>query len=144
MISKVGIKMIGIGVITHGKLAKGLKDSTRMIMGETENFEVLSLVEDTDLEEFNKEVFNLVTALNKNKGVLLFVDIFGATPFNTIAGIRENFIEKSIEVQIITGVNLPMLLESLAMRQALELSDLVPTITSAGEESIKSLEISEQ
>lgn len=136
--------MIGIGVITHGKLAKGLKDSTRMIMGETENFEVLSLVEDTDLEEFNKEVFNLVTALNKNKGVLLFVDIFGATPFNTIAGIRENFIEKSIEVQIITGVNLPMLLESLAMRQALELSDLVPTITSAGEESIKSLEISEQ
>ncbi|WP_161879172.1 PTS sugar transporter subunit IIA [Alkalibacterium sp. MB6] len=133
--------MIGVGIITHGEFAHGLKHATHMIMGDNPQFDVLSLTEGADMNDFSEDVFSLANSLNEGDGVLLFVDMFGATPFNTIAAIRERLHDSNIAVQIITGVNLSMVIESLAMRQGNSLNDLVPAIEAAGKESIRAVEL---
>lgn len=133
--------MIGVGVITHGDLANGIKNAAQMIMGEIDHFDALSLTEGADLSVFSESVLSLAESVNGGEGVLLFVDLFGATPFNTIASIRNQLSEKGIAVQIITGVNLPMIIEALAMRQSISLKELAPSIVNTGKESIKAIEL---
>jgi PTS system mannose-specific IIA component len=131
--------MIGIGIITHGKLASGLHDATHMIMGENENFDFLELKPGEDTAEFADSTLSLIESVHDGEGVLVFVDMFGATPFNTVASIREQLNEKGITVQIISGVNLPMVVEALALRQGSSLNNLVSSITTTGKESIQAI-----
>lgn len=68
--------------------------------------------------------------------------MFGATPFNTIAQVRAQFVEKDIAVQMVTAVNLPMLMKTLAMRQGMILAEFISAIVNSGKEAIQDLEIS--
>lgn len=116
--------MIGIAVITHGKFADGIKDSLRMIVGEQENFESLGLKEGQGLEEFKSEVKKVITSVNSGSGVLVFVDMFGATPFNAVSMLRNELKADEVDVLMITGVNLPVLLEASTLRGGTTLEEL--------------------
>ncbi|MGG5330135.1 PTS sugar transporter subunit IIA [Enterococcus sp. AZ163] len=134
--------MIGICVTTHGNFAEGIKNSLEMIAGQVENFDVLGLHKGQVMEEFQDQAFKIIKQLDQGEGVLVFVDMLGATPFNTIASIRNNLIEEKINCGVITGLNLPMLIESTIMRENLNLNDLLVHMENTGKDSISTLNVS--
>ncbi|MDM8293042.1 PTS sugar transporter subunit IIA [Faecalicoccus pleomorphus] len=77
--------MIGVLIVSHGRLAEGMKDSIQMIMGEVEQVSTIGLFTDTDLEQFKDEIKNEILKLDTGDGVLVFVDLFGASPANFVA-----------------------------------------------------------
>ncbi len=126
---------VGIIIGTHGESARELLKSAEMIIGKQENVEYITFVpgENTDtLIAKYKEKLNLI---DSSQGVIFMVDLFGGSPYNassTIALPEEN-------MDVVTGVNIPMLLETLAMRSGANLSDLVDIAIRAGSEGVKSL-----
>ena len=133
--------MIGIAVITHGKFAEGIKDSLRMIVGQQENLESVGLREDQGLEEFKKDVKEVIVEVNDGSGVLVFVDMFGATPFNSVSMIRNELVAEGIKVMMVTGVNLPMLLEASTLRENTELEQLAQSVANSSHETIELLDL---
>ncbi|SJZ56393.1 mannose/fructose/sorbose PTS transporter subunit IIA [Garciella nitratireducens] len=127
--------MIAIIVGTHGKLATELIRSGEMIVGNQENIAAITFEsgENTDdlLAKYNEKLKNL----NTTDGVLFMVDLFGGSPYNAAAMIAA----KNFNMDIVTGVNIPMLLETLGARNSLKIVDLVITAKKAGQEGIKSL-----
>ncbi|MDT2485070.1 PTS sugar transporter subunit IIA [Enterococcus avium] len=134
--------MIGICVVTHGNFAEGIKNSLEMITGQVENLEILSLYEGQVMEKFQDQAFEVIKRLDQGEGVLVFTDMLGATPFNTVAHIRNKLIEEKIKCGVITGLNLPMLIESTIMRGSLNLADLLISMENTGKDSISTLDVS--
>jgi len=128
--------MIGICVVTHGNLAEGLRDSSELIIGEQTQFETVCLRHGDDFEEFKETVYLSIKQANQNEGVLVLVDLFGASPYNSVLFNYSNFEANSIDVRMISGVNLPMVLESCEKREHLNLDDLFNKVIHAGKEYI--------
>lgn len=131
--------MVGILVATHGEMAPGIYDSVRMIMGEQEQFNVMSLLEGQDVEEFGLEMAEYIEKIDTGKGVLVLVDLFSASPYNQ-AALNKSKVKK-VDYRIVSGVNLPMVLEVVGMRMSgMELEELTQTAMKAGQEGIKNFE----
>lgn len=130
--------MIGIVVVSHGKMADGVKDSVELIFGETEQFATSSLVAGQDFEDFKNDVEAKIKAVDTGQGVLAFVDLFGASPYNAAMKLYPAFKEVESEVRVVTGLNLPMIIETLGMR-AVENSveSLAKQAVTAGREGIQ-------
>ena len=101
--------MTGILVVTHGKMAEGMLDTLDMIMGTLEYVDYASLVRGEDCENFEKNIENKVRALNNGDGVLILVDLFGASPFNVSQKVTKKLEAEDIKTKIVSGVNLMML-----------------------------------
>jgi mannose/fructose/sorbose-specific phosphotransferase system IIA component len=128
--------MIGICVITHGKLAEGLRDSCELIIGEQTQFETVCLRHGDDFEEFKETVYQSILQANTQNGVLVFVDLLGASPYNSVLFNYPNFALKSIDLRLISGVNLPMILEACENREHLDLETLFHNVIHAGKDYI--------
>ncbi|MEG2799038.1 MAG: PTS sugar transporter subunit IIA [Erysipelotrichaceae bacterium] len=128
--------MIGILLVSHGKMAEGMKDSIELIMGEVEQLNTVSLVAGEDIEQFKLEVLNKTIELDTGDGVLVYVDLFGASPYNATQYASRELVDKNIEMKVLTGMNLPMLLESLVMREYYDIHSLVKIAKEAGQEGI--------
>ncbi|NLG95533.1 MAG: PTS sugar transporter subunit IIA [Acetomicrobium flavidum] len=125
--------MVGMLIVTHGRLGEGLLDAMQMIAGPQERVEVISLKEGDSIDELKDKILNAVKTLDDGSGVLVFVDMFGASPSNAAAYLlNEN-------VEVITGVNLPMLLEIVSFRESSSLQELGANAMTAGVESVKNL-----
>lgn len=74
--------MVGFVVVTHGSFAEGLLSSAVMIMGKQEQLKAVGLYEDADLEQFSSQICEAVSSVDTGDGVLIFTDMFGASPFN--------------------------------------------------------------
>lgn len=98
--------MVGIVIISHGDMADGILDAVRMIMGEQERITTVNLREMDAVEGLMDRVSEAIDEVNTCNGVLLMVDLFGASSFNASA--RLALTHDNIEV--IAGVSLPMLL----------------------------------
>lgn len=129
--------MIGVLVVTHGKLAEGLKDSIELIIGEQKKFVVEGLFHGDDFEELKTRVYENVLDLNDQEGVLVLVDLFGASPYNSVVFNYPRFKQEKIEVRLITGVNLPMLIEALDARNYSGLDELYAKSLETAKEHIK-------
>ena len=105
--------MIGILIVTHGEFGKELIKSAELIVGKQENVSSLSLKPGDDIDAFHLSIKKEIDKLNNGNGVIVFTDLFGGTPSNTVL---RTMMEKKI--QSITGVNLPMLLETLVLRNS--------------------------
>lgn len=103
---------IGIILISHGYFAKYAMDSAEMIIGKQENYKVISVTDDKDLENVLKELEDSYEILSKDREVIILADIFGGTPCNAAS----RLIVKGEEVTAYTGFNLPVLLELLLNR----------------------------
>lgn len=126
--------MIGIQVITHGKMAEGMIDSVDMVLGDTENVVFNELKRGEDIEKFGGRVMETTKEVKSEDGVLIFVDMFGASPYNvSFMNSREMEADK---YKVIAGVNLPLLIEAISSRGMMTLDELYNHVLSMKSDSI--------
>lgn len=128
--------MIGIVLISHGKMADGMLDSCKLFFGE-EIPQILSvcLLPENSPEDFDKKIELAISKVDSGYGVLILCDLLGGTPCNRCAYILND------RIQVIAGVNLSILLEFLATRDSLkDISELdVETLIFVGANGVVSL-----
>ncbi|WP_195854453.1 PTS sugar transporter subunit IIA [Aerococcus tenax] len=129
--------MVGLLLISHGRMAEGMIDSLALIGGVDEHIDHCSLVAGQDFEAFKEDVRQSIKKLDSGQGVLVFVDLYGASPFNATLQIYQELLAENTHVRVITGMNLPMLLEANAMKATLGLEELTNMVLSSGRESIQ-------
>lgn len=103
--------MIGVVVVTHGQLAAELLNAAETIVGDLPQFAAVSIGWHEDVENAREEIRRAIERVQGPDGVLILTDMFGGTPAN----LGVTFLEPD-RVEVITGVNLPMLIK-LARRQ---------------------------
>jgi mannose/fructose/sorbose-specific phosphotransferase system IIA component len=125
--------MIGIVLAAHGPLPEALLESADMILGDTENIFLLKLMPGDSLEGLIDRMRDMVQEAEAGQGVLILLDLFGGTPSNAAA-----LISQQVEgVHAVSGVNVPMLLETLLARQTTEdVQALAETATNSGAQGI--------
>lgn len=105
--------MIGAVIVTHGALARELLDAAERIVGRTEAIRAVSMDWDDDVADAREEIGEAIEDVDRGRGVLIFTDMFGGTPTNVSLA----FLEQD-RVEIITGVNLPMIIKLTSLQNA--------------------------
>ncbi len=122
--------MIGVVLVTHGAIAREMLAAARSIVGDIEAMEAVS-TETGEPEEIRRRIQAAIEQTEQGEGVLLVTDMFGGTPANLALSFLN---EKRIEV--VTGVNLPMLLKLASARDGRTLPDLAAFIREYGQKNI--------
>jgi len=112
--------MIGILIVSHSNIAKEFLKVIEHIVGKQEFFKAISIFPDDDVEKKRKEIINSIKDLNQGKGVIILTDMFGGTPSNLAISVMEE--EK---VEVVAGVNLPMLIKISSLRGECNMKDLI-------------------
>lgn len=123
--------MIGAVIITHGRLGEELLNILELISGKQENFKAISITSLDKVDDARKKIQNAIKEVDQGKGILLFTDMFGGTPSN----MSLSFLDES-NVEVITGVNLPMLIKLVDSREEKGLKELASLIMEYGRENI--------
>ncbi len=113
--------MVGIIIASHGQLAAGFLDALEMIMGPQEKITALALEPEMGPEDYREKLKNAALELDTPDGVLIMADLFGGTPANASAYLLES---ENPPIEVVTGVNLPVLLEITNMRSSSSLKEL--------------------
>src|SRR3954464_2463998 len=108
--------MIGVVVVTHGQLAIELVNAAEMIVGDLPQFTAVSIGWHDDVGDAREEIGQAIGRGRSDGGVLLLTDMFGGPPSN----LGMTFLETD-QVEVITGVNLPMLIKLASLSSALDL-----------------------
>ena len=123
--------MIGIVIVSHERISKELLVALEHIVGKQENIEAISIFPGDNVEKRRKEILNATKRVNSGKGVVILTDMFGGTPSNLAISLME---DKYIEV--IAGVNLPLLIKMTSLRKDCELRELVKISQESGRKYI--------
>ena len=123
--------MIGVVVVTHGQLATELVHAAETIVGDLPNFSAVSIGWHEDVQDARDAIAAAIERVKRPGGVLLATDMFGGTPSNL--GIT--FLEQD-QVEIVTGVNLPMLIKAASMKEAASLTDMARALREHGRNAI--------
>ena len=123
--------MIGIVIVSHERISKELLVALEHIVGKQENIEAISIFPGDNVEKRRKEILNATKRVNSGKGVVILTDMFGGTPSNLAISLME---DKYIEV--IAGVNLPLLIKMASLRKDCELKELVKISQESGRKYI--------
>ena len=129
--------MIGLVLVSHGKLAEGLVDAMQMITGEQEAVRAIGLLETEDVEGLMEKVSQAIQEVDSGEGALIMVDLFGASPFNASARVVMSLTGRPLEV--VTGMNLPMVVELAVQRDGLSLEEAVNLVLKVGPEGVRRL-----
>ena len=113
---KVGQEVIGVVVVTHGQLAIELVNAAEMIVGDLPQFTAVSIGWHDDVNDARGEIEQAIERVRGEAGVLVLTDMFGGTPSN----LGMTFLEKD-RIEVITGVNLPMLIKLAQLPQSQDL-----------------------
>ncbi len=128
--------MIGIVLITHGKLALEFFSTLEHVAGPQENIKCVCIASADNMEHKRQEIQQTIQSVNLGKGVIVLTDMFGGVPSNLAISIME---QEPIEV--IAGINLPMLVKLTRIRQS---GSLIEAATAAQEEGRKYINIASQ
>jgi PTS system mannose-specific IIA component len=123
--------MIGLLIISHCDLGKEFLNAAEFIVGRLEAADAISITQTTESEDLLKTISTKIKDLNRGQGVLVLTDMFGGTPANLSLSFLK---EESVEV--LTGVNLPMVVAVAQDRNRLTLSELGEKAQQAGRRSI--------
>jgi len=123
--------MIGLLIITHSRLAKELLEAATFIIGSVEAAECISIETQKDSKKLRNIIQNKLKSLDQGDGVLILVDMFGGTPSN----LALSFLQKDT-AEVVTGVNLPMVLAIAHNRKGKGLAEVADIAKSAGQRSI--------
>jgi PTS system mannose-specific IIA component len=123
--------MIGLVLATHGSLGEALIQSMNIILGEQEQVEPLSLQVEDDIEEANRRLREAVDNADSGDGVMILTDMLGGTPSNLSLALLS---QPGIEV--VSGVNLPMLLKATQTRQQSSLRETASKVKEHARSSI--------
>ena len=133
--------MTGIIVASHGDLAKGILMSAEMIVGKQENVAACCLLPSEGPEDIKNKIMTAIDQFDSCDEILFLVDLWGGTPFNQIT----TLVEGNENYRVITGLNLPMLIEACMARSSYEhVNDLKKHVLETGKEGIASLEKEEE
>jgi PTS system mannose-specific IIA component len=124
--------MVSVLVVTHGNLAEELVKAARQIVGEVGRLAYLAIGWDDDVATARQKIEEAVRAADDGEGVAILTDMFGGTPTN----ISLSFLEKE-RVEIVTGVNLPMLIKYTNLREPLGLQEVAARLSEQGRRSIQ-------
>ncbi len=124
--------MVGVLILTHGRLALELLSAARVISGNLETFEALALEWSDGFEEAHRKVESVLDRIDGGQGILIFTDILGGTPFNVAMAFRDPG-----RIEIVSGVNLPMVVRlGCLLKDDMALADLARWIRDKGRASI--------
>jgi PTS system mannose-specific IIA component len=123
--------MIGVLITTHGNLGSELIKAAELIRGSLKGIIPVSIDQTKGVEDLKKEISTAIKKLDQGQGVLILTDLFGGTPSN----ISLSFL-KGGRVEVITGVNLPMLLKLPDIREGMALKDFAQQVKDYGIKNI--------
>jgi PTS system mannose-specific IIA component len=122
--------MIGLVLVAHAGLAREFLAAAEMIVGKMELAEAVGISSDDSVEQIRENVTEAIKRVSCD-GVIIMTDMFGGTPSNmSLSFLKENVVE------VLTGVNLPMLLKFSAEREKAGVADLARVLKGCGQESI--------
>ena len=122
---------IGMVLVTHGLLAREFIAALEHVVGEQEAIAAVCIGPDDDMEQRRMEILEHVARVDRGRGVVLLTDMFGGTPSNLAISIMDK-----APVEVIAGVNLPMLIKLATVRASETLSQAVEQAKDAGKKYI--------
>ncbi len=123
--------MIGVVLVTHGRLAQEFIGALEHVVGPQENMAAVCIGPDDDMERRRREIVESVAEVDGGQGVVLLTDMFGGTPSNLAISVMNE-----TGVEVIAGVNLPMLIQLAQQRGSDSLADAVVQAQEAGRKYI--------
>ena len=123
--------MIGLVLVTHGKLAVEFRAALEHVVGAQPAVETVSIGPDDDVEQRRKDILDAVGRVSDGSGVIVLTDMFGGTPSNLAISVME-----AGTVEVIAGVNLPMLIKLASVRSEKPLAGAVADAQDAGRKYI--------
>ena len=123
--------MIGVVVVTHGQLATELVNAAEMIVGDLPTFTAVSIGWHDDVNDAREEIAQAIERVGTESGVLVLTDMFGGTPSN----LGMTFLVHD-KVEVITGVNLPMLIKLAGLQSSSDLLGVAREMRDHGRNAI--------
>ncbi|MFW6412657.1 MAG: PTS sugar transporter subunit IIA [Oceanicaulis sp.] len=123
--------MIGIVVVTHGRLSDELVAATEHVVGPLDACTAISIGPDDDIEKRRDDIRAAVEDVDQGDGVVILTDMFGGTPSN----LAISLLDKD-RIEVIAGANLPMLIKLAEARARLSVSELADSASEAGKRYI--------
>jgi PTS system mannose-specific IIA component len=123
--------MIGMVLVTHGALADEFKSALQHVVGPQDGVETIAIGPDDDMEQRREDILRAVERAEQGQGVVILTDMFGGTPSNLAISIMQQH-----SVEVIAGVNLPMLVKLARVRGDLDIKQAVNVAAEAGRKYI--------
>jgi len=125
--------MIGVLIVTHGSIGEGLLEQARVIAGDLPVVEALGVKSDVPPDATRGRIAEAIGRLERGKGVLILTDMFGGTPSN----VALSFLDEGGRLEVLSGVNLPMLLKLVTARtEEAGLAEVAADLKAAGRKNI--------
>jgi PTS system mannose-specific IIA component len=118
-------------LVTHGRLATELVNALEHVVGPQKKVASVCIGPEDDMEQRRREILDQVAKVDEGQGVVVLTDMFGGTPSNLAISIMDK-----AKVEVIAGVNLPMLIKLASVRQTFDLSNAVECAQDAGRKYI--------
>ncbi len=123
--------MIGLIIVTHGNLAREFVAALEHVVGPQQQIAAISIAPNDDMEERRDAIIAAVKKVESGDGVIILTDMFGGTPSNLAISVMD-----SGSVEVIAGVNLPMLVKLARVREEVALADALKQAQDAGRKYI--------
>ncbi|PKU21497.1 PTS sugar transporter subunit IIA [Telmatospirillum siberiense] len=123
--------MIGMVLVTHGRLADELVAALEHVVGPQPSVATVCIGPDDDMEQRRRDILQSTAKVDDGSGVVVLTDMFGGTPSNLAISIMDK-----AKVEVIAGVNLPMLIKLASVRHHEKLADAVASAQEAGRKYI--------
>lgn len=123
--------MIGLVLVTHGRLAEEFVVAMEHVVGRQERIATICIGPDDDMEERRTDIAKAILAVDGGRGVILLTDLFGGTPSNLAISLME-----AGKVEVIAGINLPMLIRLGGARKTMKVTEAVAAAREAGKKYI--------
>ena len=107
--------MIGLVLVTHGRLAAEFVVAMEHVVGPQEAIEPICIGPDDDMEARRQDIADAIARVDRGKGVIILTDLFGGTPSNLAISLM-----KTDRIEVIAGINLPMLIRLEGARKAMD------------------------
>src|SRR5262249_40644776 len=125
--------LVGGVLVTHGRLAVELLAAAKMIVGEIDHITAVTIGWHDDADQARNEIKSAIDRVDRKCGVLLLTDMFGGTPTN----LAMTFLDSdSGEVEVITGVNLPMVIKLASQNESEQFDELARKVRDQGQKNI--------
>ncbi len=124
-------RMIGLVLVTHGRLADEFLAATEHVVGPQRDVRAISIGPDDDMEQRRQDIIRAVGEVDNGRGVVLLTDMFGGTPSNLAISIMDR-----ANVEVIAGINLPMLIKLTSVRATSSLAEAVSAAQESGRKYI--------
>ena len=123
--------MIGLGLVTHGRLAEEFVTAMEHVVGKQERIATIAIGPDDDMEARRADIAAAIAAVDTGRGVIVLTDLFGGTPSNLAISLMERG-----RIEVIAGINLPMLIRLESARKSMKVVDAVAAARDAGRKYI--------